>query len=272
MRFFALSFISIIFSSTLALARVAPPTVSLKIEEIFAISKGFDANDHVEIAVRGTLQDSCQKVGTSSADVDLENGTISVRVEGYRRDSGACLQMITPYLEIVPVGHLPAGNYQVLDLSGHAAAKSLSVNPSDHPGPDDYLYAPVDRAMLSAPSAIRHSFESSMTDSSSQTLVLEGAYPRFLKGCMRVQEVRAYYSGNIMVVQPIARLFGNQPDDPDSVPECREGADQYNRFRISKEVKLPVLRQGLLHVRTPNGKSLNRLVDFWTPSASLSRM
>ena len=85
-----------------------PVPINLDVEEVFSIENGFDTNDQIEIAVRGSLPDSCHKLGKGFVRVDHTNKKLFVRVEGYVRNSDICLQMTTPFLEVIRVGHLQA--------------------------------------------------------------------------------------------------------------------------------------------------------------------
>lgn len=249
MKFIYQAIASCFFLSSAALAN-QPVPVNLDVEEIFSIENGFDTNDQIEIAVRGSLPDSCHKLGQGFARVDHANQKIYVRVEGYVRNSEICLQMTTPFLEVIRVGHLNAGRYIVIAEGQPEVFGAMNIKPFSNEDQDDFLYAPVDQAGLSLISTFASGY---------QHLTLEGAYPFLLKGCMRITDIKTYLtSGNILIVQPVSEIF------EDAL--CQDGgADDYNRYKLVKKIDSPILEKGLVHVRTLNGKSLNQFVDFTAP-------
>lgn len=246
MKFIYQAIAASFFLSSVAQAN-QPVPINLDVEEVFSIENGFDTNDQIEIAVRGSLPDSCHKLGKGFVRIDHTNKKLFVRVEGYVRNSDICLQMTTPFLEVIRVGHLAAGRYQVVAENQPEIFGMMNVKPFNNEDQDDFLYAPVDNASLS----LINTFASGY-----QHLTLEGTYPFLLKGCMRITEIKTYLtSGNILIVQPVSEIFEEA--------YCQDGgADTYNRYKLVKKIDSPILEKGLVHVRTLNGKSLNQLVDF----------
>ncbi len=69
---------------------------------------------------------------------------------------------------------------------------------------------------------------------------------------MVMKEVRVYTGPeDVMVVQPIAELVDG--------PACSEQGIDY---KVTKGLREPFYGEGLLHVRTLNGTSLNRFLDI----------
>jgi len=236
-------FAALFFSAPLS---AAPEEVRLKIEGIFSVQNGFDSNDRIEVAVWGYLPSSCHRLGKGSARVDMETKSIFVRVDGFLRTNNTCTTMISPFLEVIQLGHLPQGEFGIFAEHNPEVTSRMFIKPgTEHQ--DDFLYAPVDTVELSMINTFA---------SGSQHLTLQGTYPWLLKGCMRITDVRTYItSGNVLVVQPISRIF----DDPECNPEDVDG---YNRFKVVKRIETPILEKGMVHVRTLNGRAMNKFVDF----------
>lgn len=227
----------------------APEVAFLPIQQIFSIERGFDTNDMVEIAVWGYLPDTCHKLGQGSYQVDHANKKIYVNVSGYIRQSEMCLQVITPFHEVIQVGILKAGEYEVQALFNDQAKGKLEVKQATTEDRDDYLYAPVDNVelVMNASLAAPH-----------QSINIKGTYPFMVKGCMRIVDIKSYTThNNILVVQPVAGIFDDKDCDPSDV-------DGFNRFNLSKRVRHPILERGLVHVRTLSGRAVNKFVDFRT--------
>jgi hypothetical protein len=113
---------------------------------------------------------------------------------------------------------------------------------------DDNLYAPVDEVEF-LPKA-------GSSDPTSYTLTLSGIFPRSDQGCMVMQEVKVLPFPDVLVVLPIARFETD-------VTRCEPSLTPFSRtFRLSKDVKLDLQRDTLIHVRVLNGQSLNRVIEF----------
>lgn len=224
-----------------------PKAVELPISRIFTVERGFDANDIIEVAVSGYLPDTCHKLGQGVAKFDRFTKKITVSVQGFIRSQQACLQIVTPFLEVVPLGVLKAGDYSVEASNNTAVKGKLYIKPITTENRDDYLYAPVDSVSLDVVTTL---------DGEKQEIKLQGTYPYMLTGCMRVAEVKAYITGNqVLVVQPIAEILADQDCKPTDV-------DAYNRFEIKQALNAPLHNQGLVHVRTLNGRAVNQYFDF----------
>lgn len=225
-----------------------PDTTFLPIEKIYSIERGFDTTDVIEVAVKGFLPNSCHSLGKGTYSVDQISKKIFVNVEGYVRSNDICLQVKTPYLEVIQLGLLKEGTYEVLSLSSPGAIGKLHVEKSKSERRDEFLYAPVDTVELIDDH--RH-----LTHDDSQNLTIKGRYPYLLKGCMRVVDVKTYKTKNdVLVVLPISEILHGD--------SCLTGVNEYNRFDIKKRVHSIIEGKGLVHVRTLDGKPLNKLVDF----------
>lgn len=225
-----------------------PSTISLQMDQIFSVETGLDTNDSIEIAVLGHLSNTCQKLGKGRAYVKKDEKVIFVNVEGYVKKSKFCLEIVTPFLEVIQVGFLPKGTYQIKSLQGMTG--KLQIKEASSRQTDEYLYAPVDTVDLNAQTV-------NFNEDEAQILNIKGTYPFLLKGCMRVVNLKSYKTNNnVLVVQPIAKIFDEDHCNPEDV-------DQYNRFNISKVISTPIEGRGMLHIRTLNGRAINKFIDLF---------
>lgn len=225
-----------------------PKLVDLQIKKIFTVERGFDANDTVEVAVSGFLPDTCYKLGKGSAKIDLASKEIAVNVQGFVRTQDLCIPIPTRFLEVIQLGVLEAGDYKIVAENNSVVSGALNIAASTSENRDDFLYAPVDTVNLRMKGA-----------GEAQELTLQGTYPALRSGCMRVIEIKAYTTGNqVLIVQPIAKILPAQ--------DCGPGdADRFNHFEVKMQLDSVLLSQGLVHVRTLSGRAINQFVDLSKP-------
>ena len=248
--FFAISTLISIFSKQIfASAAVVPKPTFLPVEKIYSIEHGFDTTDTVEIAVKGFMPNSCYTLNKGVAHVDEINMKIYVSIEGYVRENQVCWMAKTPYLEVIQIGHLKQGHYTIQSIKNPGVTGKLHVSKSVSNRTDDHLYAPVDTVEILPKT-------NNFNRTEKQQLILKGTYPHLLKGCMRIVKVKSYKTkNNVLVVLPIAQILNEK--------KCHhKQVNQYNRFKIVHKIKASLKKKGLVHVRTLNGRALNKLVDF----------
>ncbi len=246
------AFIPVVFMLCAAhLQANEPIRKNVAITKIYAIQHGFDDNDSVDIAAYGLLSDTCHKIDRNSFKVDHRKKIITVSITSVVRPQDICLEILTPFLEVIPVGILNAGIYEVRASNSPTVSSQLEVKPRTSDNRDDYLYAPVDTVEVERVQQIAgHSHD---------YLVLKGTYPYMLRGCMRVEEVKiSTINKEILVVQPIVKIMEDINCNPQDV-------GPYNRFTTSVEIANSIGDHGLVHVRTLNGKALNKYIDFSQP-------
>jgi hypothetical protein len=220
-----------------------PIEVPAEIEKIF-IPQGFDDNDNVEVVLHGNFPNTCYQVGNTEAKVDAASRTITVSATSLKYPGTFCIQSITPFIQTVKLGLIPEGDYQVIYSKDQQVRSSLQVTRRKTESPDDYLYATVENAYIDVNS-----------ESGKQALKMQGHFPYFFIGCMVLKDVRVLKSpSDVLVVQPIAEIVedeavcATQPDD--------------RAFEYTSGLAEPFKGEGLLHVRTLNGNSLNRYIDI----------
>jgi hypothetical protein len=198
------------------------------------IPNGFDSNDQVQFVVEGTYRDTCSKPADTRFTINTSSKTIHVSAFEYRY-SGPCLDVLVPHDEVINLGIIPPGRYQVVQSGGRSLG-NLNVNLAISSSPDEFLYAPISQAYLK-------------NANGRMALTLSGV---FTNSCMKIQKIVSNVQNNVVTVQPIALLLP-------TATHCVIG-----RFPFEETVFLKPVRSGryLLHVRSLNGKSINNLFDL----------
>lgn len=225
----------------LGLLAIAAPKLSaevpaLELKPIKAtnlfVPVGYDDNDEITIVVDGYLPDPCHKLKQPTVKVDAQRKTVSVMPMAalYK---GHCPDVTVPFQQVVHVGVLNAGNYTV-EQWDQSLKETLAVKTAAGPGPDDYLYAPIDQAQVLE------------TEGGKSLAVLKG---RFTNTCLRMQEVRVIDSGKTIEVLPIMEKLDRTP----------QGACERTEKPFEWRAVLPKKAAGryLLHVRSLDGQAVN---------------
>ena len=223
-------------------ALATPLIQPANIEKIY-VPFGFDNNDKTEVVVRGYLTTICEKVGLSGFEVNEEDKTIEVWVEShfYQGDNLFCPLMIIPFMETIDVGVLPKGDYEVHVRGKPDVKESFPVAEALTDAPDDFLYAPIDQAVVEAD-----------PKTGVPTVTLKGTFPLWFDGCQVLSEVESFMKpDNVLIVLPKTQLVDDE----------RCAAQTLSRqFSHTFQVTQPMLTDSLLHVRVLNGKSLNQMI------------
>lgn len=229
-----------VLSSPLLAFVPLPTLIQAPVEKIFVITDGFDTNDNVEVVIKGSFPNSCYRADKGTAEIDRVSKTIRVSATAYYHAQEICIPMLLPYIQVVKVGVLDAGAYQVIPEGSERLTKSFHVKEAASTNPDDYLYTPVTSAFVDTDIQGR------------QTLHLRGQYPLLYRGCMKTQRIATYLTpDNVFVVQPIAAIL--PPED------C---ANQLpGNFDIIQPLGASIAGEALLHIRTLNGNAYNQLIE-----------
>lgn len=210
------------------------PKINQSTLEAGYIPNGFDSNDQVQMVIEGTYRDTCSKPAGTRFSVNAASKTIQILSYEYRY-SGVCLDMLVPHDEVVNLGIVGSGSYQVVQANGRQLGR-LNVNMATKASPDDFLYAPISQAYIK-------------NVGGRQALTLSGV---FTSSCMRLKNVVSHVEGNVVTVQPLAELLP-------TATHCIQG-----RFPFEQTTYLQAVRPGryLLHVRSLNGNAINNLFDL----------
>jgi len=216
--------------------------IEAPVDKIY-IPVNFDDNDNVEVVLQGKFPNSCYKIGQTEAQIDPLSKRVMVRATSYVSTQELCLQSIVPFIQTVKLGLLPEGHYEVVYEKNRDIKKSLAIARRKTESADDFLYATVEKAFIDV------NFETGK-----QALKLEGHFPYFFIGCMVIKEVRSTRTqDDILLVQPIAEIVDNE--------SCSEQRSDLS-FEYTSGLPEPFIGQGLLHVRTMNGNSLNQFLNI----------
>lgn len=223
-------------SAARAATNALPEEVDVAVREVFA-PQGFDDNDEITLVIDGFLPDPCHQLIRPHVAIDEQGRSITVGARA-RRYKGACPDVIVPYTQEIHLGRLSAGDFRVASKDG-ALHNALVVKRSTNPGPDDYLYAPIDNARVEYPSPSRW------------IAVLEG---RFTSPCLAIDETRVLVTGKTIQVLPIMRVMTQE----EAGEPCR--VTEEIPFRVEAEIPyLPTDGRYLLHVRSLNGQAVNEV-------------
>jgi hypothetical protein len=231
-----LSLIAVLLSSSIS----AQPTVVLAPVDHLYVPQGFDSNDSVEVVVTGTFPNAC--FSRNQVDVKITGDVIDIKVTAISPDHRAllgerfCPQMLVPYKEVVALGNLQGGEYEIRvnDASRYALRDKLAVGEASSNSVDDDLYAAIDR----------------IEQKSKDEYVLHGW--RY-SNCVEVDKVK---------------VVPNNKDTLSLLPIMKKVSDfcPMKGMPVSFPVKVDLsslkMKQPLFHVRTMDGKSFNQIVNL----------
>lgn len=218
-----------------------PELVSVDAVDLF-VPNGFDSNDEIVVVLDGYLPNSCYRLTRPEIDIDRPMHTIKI-TQMARRFPGPCIVPLVPFTNVIHVGALEPGSYQVSTNKG-MLLKNLSVELDPGTGtygPDDFLYAPVDSVSVSKTSDGR--FEAKING-------------RFTNDCMEFGDVRLIHKGRVIELLPVLKDYSDA--------DCQPTEKMFTR-----SVRLPedlLVGRNLVHVRSLNGSSINAV--FSVPSAN----
>jgi hypothetical protein len=223
-----------------------PVLTNAPVSNVF-VPVGFDDNDYVEVIIHGHFSNSCNKMGPVIGVSDSETREVQISARSLKYFGNECIPMAIPFVQSVKLGQLKAGEYDVSLRGGSPSfSRTLVVAPSTSSTADDNLYAPVDEVDFKPVSGAEDLY----------SLTVSGIFPRADLGCMQLEEVKVLTFEDVLVVLPIARF----EKDPSL---CAPSLTPFDRtFKVSKDVKLDLKRDTLIHVRVLNGQSVNKVVGF----------
>lgn len=193
------------------------------------VPKGFDSNDNVELVVEGYLPNLCYKNPSSIVKVDGKTINISVVANSADFEGAACAEMIVPFSEVVTVGLLDKGNYDIL-VNGKEDS-SIFVTESSSDAIDDEIYANVEH-IEQIPGE--------------QRVIVKGHHPSF---CVEFDRFEVDNNGkDVYQVRPMTKKIS------DFCPK------KMIPFEYEMEVPTELKRNRvLIHVRSMNGNSVNSI-------------
>ncbi len=234
-RFFANTLLSLILL-TPALVMADPSHGSIEMVKAY-IPIGFDENDNAQVVTTGFLPNTCYRMGPYDANVDTTISRVFLRQE-VNVFPGFCGQIIIPFMQVVNLGPVPAGNYTVWDTSNAKLLGQLPVVKAPSHNVDDFVYANVNDAFLRTDPATGR-----------PDIVVEAS---LTNRCTIYKNSEVHFYSDVIVVQPIL----------ESVPQ-----EKCDKDLASFEIHIPVpstVDAGtyLLHVRSMGGQAVNKLVNI----------
>jgi hypothetical protein len=235
---FSVLFAMLTLGSSAALAESLKPALVLQPTENVFAPLGFDDNDNVQLVLYGNLSDTCHKAGPVKTRIDREAKTIYISNHSYYYTGCWCADVLVPFTSTVNLGIVAAGNYNVVlekEDGGFEKMAELPITIARSNSPDDYLYAPVDHVQFNAKQGARE-------------ITISGT---FQSSCMTLNNVKVTYRPNhVIEILPIADMA-----ESGCRPEARP-------FESTIKVRDDVHGRALIHVRSLNGQSINRVVEL----------
>lgn len=213
------------------MSAVANAEVSLAPVKHLYIPTGFDNNDSVEVVVSGTFPTPCYSRNTVA--VDVVGDTISIEISAIQRDTKAlCPAMLVPYKEVVALGNLQGGSYEV--VVNNKLKETLLINESSSNAIDDHLYAAIDQ----------------LEKVSDKEYILHGW--RY-SNCVQLDKVEVMTNDkDTLSVLPVMKQLSRHcpmKGTPVSYP-------------VSLDFSKLKTKEPLVHVRTMDGKSFNTILHL----------
>ena len=226
-----------LFCNSLLFGSLTREIVDINPQHLF-VPSGFDDNDQVEIITDGYLPDTCYRIRPTQVFIDLDKKRITVQPKA-QLFPGVCMDVTVPFTTVVPISAgVPTGNYEITTKNG-SLKERLFVAPAPFSSPDDYLYAPVDKATV----------ENTMQGTQTATV-----YGRFTNSCSMIDNIKITVTDKTIQVLPVMK----QSDKDQHGNPC---AAEERPFE--ERITLPKLATGryLLHVRSLNGQSVNQVFN-----------
>jgi hypothetical protein len=230
-------------SQAQASAQDGPQLIEVQPEHVFAPT-GFDDNDNSQVVLAGEFASTCYKVAPPEIAIDAERREVRVRAHAWYYPEGDCLRVVTPWTRTLDLGILAEGAYRVLvqqEGRDPRPMAELAVARSHGRGPDDHLYAHVTDAVVRG-----------NEPKGSSTLTLYGT---FQSNCLRFTDVLTIQRApDVIEILPIVEWRSDIPCGLVYVPI---------RFERVVAIKPRQAGTALIHVRSVQGESVNRVVEFY---------
>lgn len=213
------------------------------LEDVF-IPPGFDDTDNVEITFMNTIPNACYlTTQVSGTRIDKQSRKITLKVESTVVKADFCAARVSFFPTTVSLGSLPEGEYDLnFETAENEAPRSLKfkVSHSANSNRDDFEYASLTINTLT----IHVNKEKKQIELNLPVV--------FMDGCYGFKEIKVLQRSNrVIEVLPIVELKTNVctqalvfTSEPVIIP--------YSETQVRK----------LVHIRSANGFSVNRLVDL----------
>lgn len=227
---------AMLFFSSVAMAQ--PEVIQAPVEHLY-VPTGFDSNDSVEVVVTGNFPNTCysrNKVEVKVRDAIIDIKVTSLAPEGSLITTRACPQMLVPFKEVVAVGNLQGGEYEIRVNADSASSlgEKLNIAEASSSSVDDSIYAAIEWVERKA----------------ADEVVLHGW--RY-SDCMVMDKVKVVSNNkdtlSVLPIMKQIRTHCPMKGMPISVP-------------VKFDTSSLKMSQPLLHVRTMDGKSVNAIINL----------
>ena len=209
--------------------------VALPVDHVYS-PRGFDSNDNSQIVVEGFLPNLCYK--SPRHEFKVEGKNIYIEITALKNSQSLhCAEVVVPFLEVINLGTLDRGSYNVV-VNGNSFWKTESEF-----FVSDALVATIDSNTYANVEYVEKNL-------GSWEITLKGLNPN---GCYRMEDVVFTDNGSdTYSVLPKMTLLEE---------DCKA---ELTPFEITASVPKTLRREKvLLHVRTMGGRSVNTL--FYQP-------
>lgn len=220
-------------ASAMAIKKVSIPT-----DQVF-LPKGFDSNDNTQIVISGHLPNLCYHGISNKVEVlhDKREIKIQLMADYTHPPSGFCIEVVMPFLEIVSLGNLHVGKYDVKINEGTPVALNsplpLQVFAPSSTSIDDLIYANVDYIVKDPNDA--------------NMIKLVGENPM---SCLVLKDIKII--SNDLDTYSILPIMENKSENCENVP-----SSFVYKVNIPSDLQAESI---LLHVRSMGGKSVNTII------------
>jgi len=228
------SLISLFFISSIALA--SPEIILAPVDHLY-IPEGFDSNDSVEVVITGMFSNAC--FSRNNVEVKVKDSLIDVTVSAIAPDTALlatrkCPDMVVPFKEVVTLGNLQGGNYDIRVNGGSrfGLKDKMAISEAASNSVDDAIYAAIEW----------------VERKSKNEVVLHGW--RY-SNCVDLDRVK---------------IVSNNKDTLSILPVMKQLSDfcpmkgMPTAYSVKVDYSSMKMNKPLLHVRTMDGKSVNTIV------------
>ena len=210
-----------------------PVEVNVPVDHVYS-PKGFDSNDESEIIISGHLPNLCYRTPKSSS--KIVGNKIEITVSSfYHNPAMFCAEAIVPFVEVVKVGVLDKGQYEIVvnKATPYEAKSDIAISESISGAQDDFVYANVDH------------IEKNLGD--------------------RNIKIKGYNPSDCFVFDKVD-VVSNNKDTLSILPKMKQVSDFCPLKMVPFEYDFEVPRVEnektiLLHVRSMEGRSVNSLFE-----------
>jgi hypothetical protein len=228
---------------TITAAQAEPERTRVTIlkPEVIYSPRGFDSNDNAQVVVSGSFTGYCMKTRSMEKKIDLNNRRIYLTHSVTIADGCTDLAMYIPYSNVVDLGPLPAGQYEIgaqdengafVRMGSLPIAKAAVLNTHST---DERVYAPVTSVSFS------------MTPAMSEPVITLGGI--LTNSCLN--------PANLEIRQTANNVIEVLPTLAVSRDNCKAVAVRYQK---SVTLKGFPSTDTLIHIRAMNGQAINRVI------------